>query len=736
VTKRPPNPTWFQASGPDTVLSSEALRETFDRAQEHVRRYFSKFVADPATGRIEINDDRYVLVRASALSTDFFDTVTQHYDDRDPGEAAAIARSFLFDIAHTIGKNDARAFHAKVVIDDPIDRLCTGPVCFAYSGWALVDIGDALPMPGDDDYLLTYDHPYSFEADSWLRKGRTSDTPVCVMNAGYSAGWSEESFGIALTAVEVKCRARGDDACTFVMAPPHRIHDHLRELYPERAAAGAPIPFERKSEEDALRRSERRLRSILAATPMPVLITREDGTLLYGNEHAHHVFGLAADHTTQVSALFERDGALDELLRANRDGERILGVEHRMLDAAGEPFSALVSCHGILLPDGESGMVVTALDVTDYKRTEAALRVNERMATVGTLAAGVAHEINNPLSYVIANLERLAGQARRGEVDPAAIDRALEGALRVRDIVRDLRSLSRDRPAEVDEAVDVEAVLDSAIAMASVEWRHRAEMVRDYAGLPPIRGNGGRIGQVFLNLLVNAAQAIVEGAASTNRITATTRCDGDRVSVEIADTGAGIAAAELSRIFDPFFTTKGVGEGTGLGLTITRNIVSELGGEIRAESEPGRGTAVTVTLPASPPPDRAGADLDDEPVDLDNLRILIVDDEEPLTDVLVEMLDECAVTVATSGRAARARLGETCFDVVLCDLMMPDVTGMELYRTVPVEVRDRIIFMTGGAFTSSAASFLDTIDNLCLEKPIELRVLRRAIHSHVSGQRG
>lgn len=737
-----PKSTWFRASGPDTVIVPDSLREVFEQAQRDVRRYFSTFVADPAAGRIEIGDERYVLVRASALSTDFFDSITQLYHDRDAAEAAAIGRALLFDISHTIGKNDARVFHDKMGLVDPMDRLSAGPVHFAYSGWAIVRINERSLPTDDEDYLLTYDHPNSFEADSWLRAGRRSETPVCIMNAGYSSGWSEESFGVPLTAVEVACRARGDRACNFVMAPPHRIEDRLRELHPELAdSATARVPryFGRKREEEALRRSERRLRSILAATPMPVLITREDGMLLYSNDPAREIFGAGVERpTATASALFEHGGALAELFRAHRSGERISGREHQMLRADRTPFSALVSCHPILLPDGESGMVITALDVTDYKRAESALRINERMATVGTMAAGVAHEINNPLSYVIANLERiskLAGDREGGAgVLAEPIAQALEGARRVRDIVRDLRSLSRDRPDD-DEAVDVEAVLNSAISMAAVEWRHRATIVRDFAGVEPILGNSGRIGQVFLNLLVNAAQAIDAGAVAVNQITVTTRRAPDWLSVSIADTGRGIPPERLSRIFDPFYTTKDVGEGTGLGLAISGNIVSDLGGEISVDSVEGRGSTVTVRLPIRKPPagagDRPGAGEGDS-ASLEGLRVLIVDDEQPLTDVLTEMLEECEVTVARSGREAMGEIEEAFFDVILCDLMMPDVTGMELYHSLAEVTRRRIIFMTGGAFTTIAASFLRSIDNPCLEKPIEMRELRAAIRAHVT----
>ena len=211
----------------DTVTVPDAIKPVFDEAQKTVGEYFRNLKMDPTRGTIEINDQRYVLVRASALSNDFLNTIQQLYADRGEKEAMSIGKNFLFDIAHVIGTNDGKNFHQKMNLTEPIAKMSAGPVHFAYSGWAYVDIlPESSPSP-DDNFYLIYHHPFSFEADSWIRSGKKSNTPVCIMNSGYSSGWCEESFGFPLTSVEVTCKAKGDEHCTFIMSPPHKIQEHI-----------------------------------------------------------------------------------------------------------------------------------------------------------------------------------------------------------------------------------------------------------------------------------------------------------------------------------------------------------------------------------------------------------------------------------------------------------------------------------------------------------------------------
>ncbi len=245
-----------------TVNVPEQMTAPFDLAQQTVSAYFTDLKMQPHRGTIEIGDQRHILVRASAMSKDFLDTIQNLYADRGQAEAISIGKNFLFDIAHTLGMNDAKNFHAKMNLTDPIAKLSAGPVHFAFTGWAFVDIlPESNPSP-DDNFYLIYNHPYSFEADSWIKVGRKSDFAVCIMSAGYSSGWCEESFGIPLTAVEVKCTAKGDDSCTFIMSPPHMIQQyldafHLRNENKPGKQQHYEIPtfFERKKIEEELQRS-------------------------------------------------------------------------------------------------------------------------------------------------------------------------------------------------------------------------------------------------------------------------------------------------------------------------------------------------------------------------------------------------------------------------------------------------------------------------------------------------
>lgn len=249
-----------QAADPtgSTVSVPDEMKPIFDAAQETVAAYFKGISLKPTEGTITIGDERYVLVRASALSYEFLNKVKDLYADRGVDEAFLIGKNFLFDIAHVIGLEDAKAFHKKMNLEDPIEKLSAGPVHFAHSGWAYVDIlPESRPSP-DDDYIIKYHHPYSFEADSWIKSGEQSEYPVCIMNAGYSSGWCEASFGVPLTAVEVTCKAKGDENCTFIMAPPHRINEYLENEglnSTEEPKHEVPVFFKRKHQEEQLKAS-------------------------------------------------------------------------------------------------------------------------------------------------------------------------------------------------------------------------------------------------------------------------------------------------------------------------------------------------------------------------------------------------------------------------------------------------------------------------------------------------
>jgi nitrogen-specific signal transduction histidine kinase/CheY-like chemotaxis protein len=386
----------------------------------------------------------------------------------------------------------------------------------------------------------------------------------------------------------------------------------------------------------------------------------------------------------------------------------------------------------------------------DPNREDQLRSETERMASLGTLAAGVAHEINNPLSYVLGSLDvglrelgdlRELLRGRSGELAHisdavAALDSAREGAERVRHIVRDLMDFSR-AGSHGGEFVDIEAVLDATIRVAWNEIRHRARLVKRYAGLPLVCGDEARLGQVFLNLIVNAAQAI-EGEPADNEIVVSTRREGGSAVIEVSDTGSGIAEAQLPRVFEAFFTTKGSGSGVGLGLSICRGILASLGGEISVSSEPMRGTTFKVVLPFAPEESaarRAVAEPPPEEGESERSRILIIDDEPLLGQTLLYAFKgRHDVSICTSGRDGLKRLSTdaSSFDLVLCDLMMPDVSGSAVYENLKEahpELLSRFVFMTGGAFTDRARDFMAQYPGEQLEKPFNIadveKLLRR-----------
>jgi PAS domain S-box-containing protein len=390
--------------------------------------------------------------------------------------------------------------------------------------------------------------------------------------------------------------------------------------------------------------------------------------------------------------------------------------------------------------DGQEYGVWSARDISDRKRAES----TQRLASVGTLAAGVAHEINNPLTYVTSNLSfvgdllgRLRGSHAGVEEAEAAVREAIDGARRVRNIVRDLKFVSR-APDDRRVEVDIHTEIRSALNLAQTEIRHRARLVTRLDPVPPIRASEGQLGQVFVNLLVNAAQSIPEGNPSAHTVRLSTRTDVEGFAVvEVSDTGAGIAADVRARIFEPFFTTKPVGTGTGLGLSICHGIVSSLGGTIEVDSEGSRGTTFRVRLPPAQPSEtaRAVGQIPSAP-GVPRGRVLVVDDEPLIGRSVARMLArEHEVVCLTDPRQALSRLvGGERFDLVLCDVMMPEMNGVEFLAQLELKrpgAGAAVVFITGGPFTAAAQDFLEHSDRTQLQKPFEAEALRELLRQRI-----
>lgn len=377
--------------------------------------------------------------------------------------------------------------------------------------------------------------------------------------------------------------------------------------------------------------------------------------------------------------------------------------------------------------------------VAELEQTRDRLVNTEKLAAAGQLAAGVGHEINNPLSFIQGNLrflkdrlverpELLRGYEGSGELIEC-IDEADEGARRIAAIVRDLRTFARSDTTTV-EPVDVRGALEFALSMAGPQLRHRARVERDLQAVPAVLANEARLGQVFLALLVNAAQAMKDGDAATNRLLVRTVRQGDFVRVSICDTGGGISEDVLPRVFDPFFTTKPVGQGTGLGLSIAYGIVTEIGGRIEVESAPGKGASFHVSLRATALPAVARTRKTPPQVQVPEtpVKVLVIDDEPGMPALVQRLLgDGAQVEGVANGHQALEAIGLEDYDLILCDIMMPDVSGIEVWSTLVKERPDllsRVVMVTGGVFSERAEAFVKDLPHEPLSKPFDAAVLR------------
>lgn len=608
-----------------SVIVPDEMKPLFDVAQQTVGEYFRDLKMDPAKGTIEIHDQRYVLVRASTLSKDFLDTVQKLYADRGAAEAFAIGKNFLFDISHVIGMNDARNFHAKMNLTDPIAKLSAGPVHFAYSGWAFVDIlPESNPTP-DDDYFLIYNHPYSFEADSWKRAGETADVPVCIMNTGYSSGWCEESFGIPLTAVEVTCTAKGDEHCTFIMSPPHRIQEHLERFnkqskkdYLKQEQYEIPTFFERKKVEEEMQRSR--------------LMAEESA-----KAKSDFVANMSHELRTPLSAIL---GFTDLIKKTALDPEQKEYLE--AISSSGQNLLAVIN------------------DILDLSKLDAGKFSIE--------------QINFRIPELIHSLQLMfAGKAK---------DKNL-----------------------------------SFNCQADVALQH------------PVNGDPKKLTQILINLIGNAIKFTDEGSVAVSCKLINQEQGNSIVEFRVEDTGIGIPQHKQESIFERFIqadtdTTRKYG-GSGLGLSIARQLVTLLGGTLSLQSEPDKGTAFSFSLPflsAKESKDKTAGK--DTTIPIQATRTILVVEDSIMNQKLARIIlhnNGFEVTIAENGQEAVDILKEKAFDLILMDIQMPVMDGClatciirkELKLTTP------IIAMTAHALDGEKEKCIREGMNDYLAKPFK-----------------
>ncbi|MFO0726659.1 MAG: ATP-binding protein [Myxococcota bacterium] len=493
-------------------------------------------------------------------------------------------------------------------------------------------------------------------------------------------------------------------------------------------------------EHEALTESEERLRALFDGMAEGVILLNEEATVVRCNAAAERMLGLERSEILTRNLLNVRMQAIRE------DGSPLPASDYPGVVALRTGQSVLDSVLG--LRTGERGLVwlsitaqplitpgasrphaavATIRDITAQKAAAKRLAAHERLATTGTLAAGIGHEINNPLAFVSSNLEYALEELRHfdtsgrmGEV-VSMLGEAKEGADRIRKIVRGLRALGREEGPAVP--TQVANVVEMAVNITLHEIKQRASLSVELSGVPAVLADESRLTQVLVNLLVNAAQAFQTSDLAQNRILIRSRRLESQVEISVQDNGPGIPPEILPRIYDPFFTTKPVGVGTGLGLSVSHAMVSSLNGELICETTLAQGTTFRVRLPVAPepheserPPSRGG-------------RVWVIDDEPAILRSVARILQgDYDVLKIWDARDAldRIRAGEQA-DLVLCDLMMPYLSGIELYsealRMNP-GLAERFVFITGGLSNEPVARFLAEVKNERLEKPFSLQGLR------------
>ncbi len=403
--------------------------------------------------------------------------------------------------------------------------------------------------------------------------------------------------------------------------------------------------------------------------------------------------------------------------------------------------------------DGSGALLIEGIaqDVTDEMEARKQLVQADRLASLGMLAAGVAHEINNPTAFISLGVQQLARMITQMPDEPEAsgslrrrmnevVTELADGVQRIVQIVGELKLFARIPESAFSTPVDVNRLITSAVTLARSELRNKAIVEVDLGELPPLPGDHARLGQVFVNLLINAAQAIPPGNEGRNRVVVRTRAFDGYVQVEVSDTGVGIPREDLPRIFDPFFTTKAPGEGTGLGLAISFDLIKRSGGTIDVVSEVARGTTFCVKLPVRHFVPPRGS----RPV-LGNTRpggrVLVVEDEHHLGVAVARALaTSYMVELAPDAMTALERIeagGGTEYHAVLCDLRMPGMNGKELYEAVqqrwPSQAT-RFIFLTGAGFGGEFEAFIRGTDRPVIEKPFEMSELEERVAEMVASK--
>jgi signal transduction histidine kinase len=420
-----------------------------------------------------------------------------------------------------------------------------------------------------------------------------------------------------------------------------------------------------------------------------------------------------------------------------------------VLSADASPYAAAIDAQAYVQKpiDFDRLYTVIANVLVASKREQLAQKAIEieRLRSLGMLVASVAHEINNPLTYVMGNLDlaetnldTLRGTSNGGSA--SALDRltknveaARDGTDRVAFIVQLLSTFVRADKDDV-QSIDPLRAIDAAVRLSSLHIRDRARLVCTLGLVPKVRANEARLAQVFLNLLLNAAQAITPGSPHANEVRVRSSVAGEIVTIEIEDTGPGIPEELQARIFEPFFTTKPLGSGTGVGLGIARDIVASIGGTLSVHSSPGKGAMFRIELPAADDDQDADTDKDEKrSMEATQQRVLVIDDEPMIGKLVEAALDGHVVEATVEPAQALGRVADRPYDLVLCDLKMPNMSGIEFYTELVKrrpDLKQSFVLMTGAAADQELDRFVTGNAVSVLRKPFMMKELRQYVAQH------
>jgi two-component system NtrC family sensor kinase len=527
----------------------------------------------------------------------------------------------------------------------------------------------------------------------------------------------------------------GDERAAAIMrdgATDYLLKDRLARLGPAVTAAVAAARQRR-----AFREVETRYKSLFERVPVGLYRSTPAGEIVDWNPALVQMLGYPDRQsflTANATDFYVDPGQRSRFQALIAEQGSARGFETQFRRRDGSVLSVRLSGSRVQDAEGRTLYYEGSIeDVTDLKRAEAALRQSEKLAALGSLLAGVAHELNNPLSVILGHSQLLAQTVQGRTAERATkITAAAERCAR---IVRNFLALARQHPPERQGAALGEIVGEAVELLAYQLRLSDVEVTLELAAdLPVLWADPHQLHQVFVNLIANAHHALSQ-APPPRRLTIAARHDPSRaaVTIEVADTGPGMPPEVRSRIFEPFFTTKPPGQGTGLGLPLCQGIVEGHGGTIAVESAPGRGTAFRIELPVTPPPEAAPAAppaAAAQPVR--QKSILIVDDEPDVAAILADLLavDGHRVEIAPNGARALEKLHTEAFDAILSDLRMPELDGASFYRTLAHHghpLVQRFIFVTGDVLGEETRQFLEETGALCVGKPFDLEQVRRAL---------